>query len=128
MNSSMVCSSSGLTSVAHISATRDLSTQVRQRLIPSLIALHCSEKALSTRFAQSVCPCNASLTVCRHINAILIHARPGSFSSCEQCSCAVQGTLRLQARPAALQIENKVAIRFQRFGRKKQPFYRQASP
>ena len=128
MNSSMVCSSTGLTSVAHISATRDLSTQVRQGFIPCLIALHCSEKTLSIRFAQCACPCNTSLTVCRHINAILIYARPGSLSSCERCSCAVQGTLRVQARPAALHIENRVAIRFQRFGRKKQPFYRQASP
>ena len=62
MNSSMVCSSSGFSSVAHISATRDLSTQVRQSFIPSLIAFHSSEKALSLRFPQSVCPCNMSIT------------------------------------------------------------------
>ncbi|CAK0786990.1 hypothetical protein CVIRNUC_010206 [Coccomyxa viridis] len=37
---------------------------------------------------------------------------------------STQVSFRLQARPAALQIENRVAIRFQRFGRKKKPFYR----
>ena len=34
------------------------------------------------------------------------------------------GVLRRVARVAVPQIENKVAIRFQRFGRKKVPFYR----
>lgn len=124
MNSSMVCSSSGLSSVAHISATRDLSTQVRQSLIPSPIAYPYSEKALSLRFAQSVCPCSMSITSMQFhpCQAWVIQL------SGEQCGCCVQGTLRVQARPAALQIENRVAIRFQRFGRKKKPFYRQASP
>jgi len=32
--------------------------------------------------------------------------------------------LRIASRPAALQIENRVALRFQRFGRTKKPFYR----
>lgn len=32
--------------------------------------------------------------------------------------------MRIASRPAALQIENRVALRFQRFGRTKKPFYR----
>jgi hypothetical protein len=38
--------------------------------------------------------------------------------------CVLQRCLNVCTRPSTLQIENRVVLRFQRFGRKKSPFYR----
>ncbi|KAK9846463.1 hypothetical protein WJX81_004451 [Elliptochloris bilobata] len=40
------------------------------------------------------------------------------------CFCSPKAWTAVAGRPSMLLVENRVALRFQRFGRKKQPFYR----